>query len=87
MLKRFLIVLVFLNSFVLAAGGIDKVNSLLENISVALYGTGTVVLTLALMWAAFKVMWQHQTIKEVAPVVIGGVLIGSASAIAGYLMS
>lgn len=54
MLKRFLIVLVLLNSFVLAAGGIDKVNSLLENISMALYGIGAVVLTLTLMWAAFK---------------------------------
>lgn len=87
MLRRVFLSLVFLNTFIFAAGGIDKVNTLLENISVALYGIGGVVLTLAIMWSAFKVMWQHQTIKEVAPVLIGGVLIGSASAISAYILS
>ena len=71
----------------LAAGGIDKVNTFAQNLSIALYGIGAAVLTIAFMWAGFKVMFQGQTLREVAPVIIGGVLFGSASAIAAYLIS
>ena len=45
------------------------------------------MLTIAFMWAGFKIMFQGQTLREVAPVFIGGVLVGSASAIAAYLIS
>ena len=51
MLKRILISLIFVNIFVFAAGGIDKVNTLLENISTALYGIGVVSLTIAFIIA------------------------------------
>ena len=71
----------------LAAGGIDKVNTFMENLSTALYGIGAVVLTIAFMWASFKIMFQGQTLREVAPVFIGGVIVGSASAIAAYIIS
>ena len=71
----------------LAAGGIDKVNTFAQNLSIALYGIGAAVLTIAFMWAGFKVMFQGQTLREVAPVFIGGVIVGSASAIAAYLIS
>lgn len=70
-----------------AAGGIDKVNSFLTNLSTALYAIGAIVLTLAIMWAGFKIMWQGQTLQQVAPTFIGGVLVGAASAIAGYIIS
>lgn len=70
-----------------AAGGIDKVNTFLSNLSTALYAVGAIVLTIAFTWAGFKIMFQGQTLREVAPVFIGGVLVGSASAIAGYIIS
>lgn len=70
-----------------AGGGIDKVNTLFNNISTALYGLGVVILTLAVMWAGYKIMWMGQTIQQVAPTLIGGVLVGSASAVAGFLFS
>ncbi|HEF3545858.1 TPA: TrbC/VirB2 family protein, partial [Campylobacter upsaliensis] len=50
-------------------------------------GIGAVVLTIAFMWAGFKIMFQGQTLREVAPVFIGGVLVGAASAIAGYIIA
>lgn len=92
MKKKNLSFLVYLAPFILAnvalaAGGIDKVNKFMENLSIALYGIGAVVLTIAFMWAGFKIMFQGQTLREVAPVFIGGVIVGSASAIAGYLIS
>ena len=54
----------------LAAGGIDKVNDFMQNLSTALYGIGAVVLTIAFMWAGFKIMFQGQTLREVAPVLL-----------------
>ncbi|TLD80755.1 conjugal transfer protein TraC [Helicobacter sp. MIT 11-5569] len=69
------------------AGGIDKVNTFMENLSTALYAVGAIILTIAFMWAGFKIMFQGQTLREVAPVFIGGVLVGSASAIAGYIIA
>ena len=92
MKKKNLSFLVYLTPFILAnvalaAGGIDKVNDFMQNLSTALYGIGAVVLTIAFMWAGFKVMFQGQTLREVAPVFIGGVIVGSASAIAAYIIS
>ncbi|EJB0525345.1 conjugal transfer protein TraC, partial [Campylobacter jejuni] len=48
---------------------------------------GGVLLTIALMWCASRIMYQGQTLREVAPVFIGGVIFGSASAIAGYIIT
>ncbi|MDD0855528.1 TrbC/VirB2 family protein [Campylobacter magnus] len=94
MKKKNLSFLVYLTPFILTnvalaagGGGIDKVNDFMQNLSTALYGIGAVVLTIAFMWAGFKVMFQGQTLREVAPVFIGGVIVGSASAIAAYIIS
>ncbi|ENU2792749.1 TrbC/VirB2 family protein [Campylobacter taeniopygiae] len=69
------------------AGGIDKVNTFMENLSSALYALGAVLLTIAFMWGGSKIMFQGQTLREVAPIFIGGVIFGSASAIAGYIIT
>lgn len=69
-----------------AVGGIDKVNTFMQNLATALYGVGAVVLTIAIMWAGFKVMYQGQTLREVAPTFIGGILVGAASSIAAYII-
>ena len=93
MKKKNLSFLVYLTPFILAnvalaaPGGIDKVNDFMQNLSIALYGIGAAVLTIAFMWASFKIMFQGQTLREVAPVFIGGVIVGSASAIAAYIIS
>ena len=93
MKKKNLSFLVYLTPFILTnvalaagGGGIDKVNDFMQNLSTALYGIGAVVLTIAFMWAGFKVMFQGQTLREVAPVFIGGVLVGSASALAAFFV-
>ncbi|WP_288644406.1 TrbC/VirB2 family protein [uncultured Helicobacter sp.] len=70
-----------------AAGGLSKVDSLMSSISSALYAVGVVVLTIAIMWAGFKIMFQGQTLREVAPPLLGGILIGAASGIAGLLIN
>ncbi|ENY9646193.1 TrbC/VirB2 family protein, partial [Campylobacter coli] len=56
-------------------------------LSTALYALGAVLLTIAFMWGGSKIMFQGQTLREVAPIFIGGVIFGSASAIAGYIIT
>ena len=88
--KSVLIVLLsvfLLPNLALAAGGLAKVDTLMNSISSALFAVGVVVLTISIMWAAFKIMFQNQVLREVAPTLIGGVLFGSASAIAGLLIN
>ena len=85
--RMFVLFLLCLWDMAFAAGGIDKVNTFVQNIASALYGLGAIILTIAIMWAGYKVMFQGQTLREVAPTFIGGVLVGSASAIAGYIIS
>lgn len=72
---------------VFGSGGIDKVNTFLQNLSTALYAIGAILLTIAFMWGGSKIMFQGQTLREVAPIFIGGILFGSASALAGYFIS
>ena len=78
---------VLLPNLMFGAGGLDKVNSLMTTVSNALYAVGVVVLTIAIMWAGFKIMFQGQTLREVAPPLLGEILIGAASGIAGLLIS
>ena len=90
MIKLFnsvIIAILLLPSFTFGAVGLNKVNTLMTSISNALYAVGVVVLTIAIMWAGFKIMFQGQTLREVAPPLLGGILIGAASGIAGLLIS
>lgn len=57
----------------------NKINSVLNGISI-------VVVTIAIVFAGYKVAFAHARIAEVAPVLIGGVLIGAASQIANVFL-
>lgn len=85
--KCFLLWFLCLCDFAFGAGGIDRVNSFAQNIATALYGVGAIILTIAIMWAGFKIMYQGQTLREIAPTLIGGVCVGAASSIAAYLVN
>ncbi len=87
MKKRLLSLILISPIFAFGAGGIDKVNTFMQNLSTALYALGAVLLTIAFMWGGSKIMFQGQTLREVAPIFIGGVIFGSASAIAGYIIT
>ena len=87
MKARLLLLILLSPILVFGAGGIDKVNTLLVNLDTALYAIGATLLTIAFMWGGSKIMFQGQTLREVAPIFLGGIVFGSASAIADYLIS
>lgn len=73
---------------VFAAGGtgLTKVDNFFSTVSGWLSGAGIVIMTIAIMVAGYKVMYGGQGIREVTPIVLGGILIGGASMIAGMLL-
>ena len=52
-----------------------------------LFGVAIVVFTIALMIAGFKMAYNHAKWTEVSNIVIGGILVGAAPAIAGFLVN
>lgn len=60
-----------------------KATTLLNTFLSWLTGIGVAVITIAVMIAGYKILFQGQTFREVAPILIGGILIGSAATIAG----
>lgn len=60
-----------------------KAKSLVDQFLSFLTGIGVAVITIAVIIAGYKILFQGQTFREVAPILIGGILIGSAATIAG----
>lgn len=70
-----------------AAGGLDKVNTFVENVLVVLRGISIGVVTIAIMWAGYKFLFKHADMAEAGKILAGGLLIGGAAELAGYLLS
>lgn len=69
-----------------AAGGLDKVNTFVQNVLAVLQGIAIAVVTCAIMWAGYKFLWKHADITEVGKILGGGLLVGGAAELAAYLL-
>ncbi|MCX8680303.1 TrbC/VirB2 family protein [Gilliamella sp. B2865] len=69
-----------------AAGGISKVNSTMQIVSDVLSAIAVVTVTIAIMWAGYKVLFKGDPMMEGAKILSGGVLIGAAAQIASVLV-
>lgn len=79
--------LLFFTSQALAqTGGLDKVNSFMDNVLGVLRGMSIAVVTIAIIWAGYKFLFKHADIGECVKILGGGLLIGSASEIARYML-
>ncbi|MCR8683755.1 TrbC/VirB2 family protein [Campylobacter sp. LMG 17559] len=85
MFKKTLLIALAVN-LAFAAGGIDKVNTLAQDIESALFGVSIIAITIAFGIAGYRMAILKQQWTEVLPVVIGGVVIGSASSLAALLV-
>lgn len=61
----------------------SKAKSLVDQFLGFLTTIGVAVITIAVMIAGYKILFQGQSFREVAPILIGGILVGSAATIAG----
>lgn len=69
-----------------AAEGLDSVNTFLDTVVDLLTGAGVLIVTVAIMWCGYKMIFKGASFSEVAMIFVGGLLIGGAATIAGYLI-
>jgi type IV secretion system protein VirB2 len=69
------------------AQGFDKISTTITNINAMLVTISVAVVTIAIIWAGFKMIFQGARLADVANILIGGTLIGGASAFASYIVS
>jgi type IV secretion system protein VirB2 len=69
------------------AQGFEKVNTTVTNVQAILVTVSVAVVTIAIIWAGFKMVFQGARLADVANVLIGGTLIGGAAAFAGYIVA
>ena len=64
---------------------LEKVNTTLTLIQTTLIGVSVVCLTIAIIWAGYKMIFQHARWTGISNIVIGGILIGASGPIAAWL--
>ena len=69
------------------AQGFDKINTTVTNIQAILVTISIAVVTIAIIWAGFKMIFQGARLADVANVLIGGTLIGGAAAFASFIVT
>jgi type IV secretion system protein VirB2 len=69
------------------AQGFDKINTTVTNVETILVTISIAVVTIAIIWAGFKMIFQGARLADVANVLIGGTLIGGAAAFASYIVA
>lgn len=66
---------------------LSQVNTLLTTIQTTLLGVGGVICSISIIWAGFRMMFQHARFGDIANVFIGGLFVGCATVIASMLIS
>jgi type IV secretion system protein VirB2 len=69
------------------AQGFDKINTTVTNVNAILVTISIAVVTIAIIWAGFKMIFQGARLADVANILIGGTLIGGATAFSTYIVS
>ncbi|UTY59675.1 TrbC/VirB2 family protein [Massilia sp. erpn] len=68
-------------------GGLEQGTKVLNAVSTWMTGIGIVIVTIALMFVGFRMVFQAAEWKDVAPVFWGGILIGGAGAFASLFIT
>ena len=69
------------------AQGLEKVNTSIESLLTFLRGISIAVVTIAIIWAGYKMLFKHAEMAEVLKILGGGILIGSAAEVARFLLA
>lgn len=68
------------------ADGFTKANALLLKIQTGLAGLSIITVTLAALWVGYKVLFDGQSLRDCKGVIIGAIIIASASEIARMMV-
>ena len=83
-------ILVFLTiqipTVVYAQAQFTKLNSTLQSVVSLLQGAGVLVVTIAIIWSGYKMIFQHARWADVSTLVFGAIFIGGAASMASWLI-
>lgn len=77
---------IFFHALTASAANFNKAQTLLDAVSTGLTALSLVTVTLATLWVGYKVLFGGRTLRECASVIMGAILIASASEIANMLV-
>lgn len=69
------------------AQGFEKINTTVTNVQTILVTISVAVVTIAIIWAGFKMIFQGARLSDVANILIGGTLIGGAAVFASFIVT
>lgn len=67
-------------------GGLSQASDFMKKLEATLKLIAPVTVTIAIIWCGFKMIFQGASFRDVAPILIGGFLIGAASYISSMLI-
>lgn len=68
------------------ANEFSKFDTVLNNVTSVMSKAGVAVVTIAIIWAGYKMIFQNARWADVSTVVLGSVLIGGAPSLATFLI-
>ena len=68
-------------------GACKNVTGFFENFETILKVASVSIVTIAIVFAGYQIAFAHKRLSDVAPILIGGLLIGGAATIAGWFVN
>jgi type IV secretion system protein VirB2 len=69
------------------AQGFQRISTTVTNVNAILVTISVAVVTIAIIWAGFKMIFQGARLSDVANVLIGGTLVGGAASFASFIVN
>lgn len=80
-------VLLGLSSPAFAGGdGFTRVSTVFNNVNTVLIAAGVSIMTMAILWCGYKVTFRGASFDDISKPLIGGIILGAAPTLAGFLM-
>ncbi|GAA6140844.1 TrbC/VirB2 family protein [Hydrogenophaga sp. 5NK40-0174] len=67
-------------------GACENVEGFFKNFETMLRVASVSIVTIAIVFAGYQIAFAHKRLTEVAPILVGGLLIGGAATIAGWFV-
>jgi type IV secretion system protein VirB2 len=82
-----LAVLMVLSSPAFAGGGFGRVQEVFDDVNNVLIAAGVSIMTMAILWCGYKVTFRGASFEDISKPLIGGIILGTAPVLAGFLMT
>jgi len=85
-MKKIKLILAFVLSTSMSFAGLEKAQTLMDNVSTALTALSLATVTVAILWVGYKVLFTGAALRDMGSTILGAVIIASAAQIASMLV-